>query len=1047
MDGPGLRPLRGRRSELALITSALERARDGQASTIALIGEPGIGKSRLATETAARATNAGFDVWWGRAWEAGGAPAYWPWRQLCEALPRESISRLWGAQNRSAAADPDQARFELFDAVTRTIASHASSTPVLCILDDLHVADIPSLELLAFATRHLRSCRVVWLLTWRDAEGARDPVRDLLARISREASVLSLGALSEIDANQLIDDVRADADVMLRSTLLRVTGGNPLFLLETLTALAGGTTLAGELDQIPLAQGIAHIVRERLAPLRPDVRALANAASAVGRDVALDRWTAATSVSVEQVRHGARVLVEAGILAATTHDRWRFGHDLVREAIYRGVDDGQILEYHRCLACALDREIAGGDRSLLGERAHHALHSFADDPKTLLAWTVSAAEQALQHCAYEESLALLDRVIVRLGPVAQRDTALQLARGRAYLFTNDTARANDAFNAAIALARRADDPCLLAAAVLGLGSRYVFGDQLHDLIALIDEAMAILPPEHRDLHARLLARKAAALTPADFPEPVLDLARQALQLVADSTDDAARLEVAVAAGAALEGFAHPRESMAVNKTVIALGRSQGDRALELRGMSRLVSDHMRVGDLPRADALLPSRDALARSLQQPRFAWAEPLFRSQRALVHGDFAICEAAVAEAERFVDHDPNCARACVIHRTWMYFVADRVEELRAHEATVVAATRTMPFFGTLIRAVIRLRSGELADARREVDALRLPLTDVRGPQLYAMAAEVFAEVGPPEHLRDAYDALSPHADIFAALGVFGFSFGPPIAATLGNLAGALGDVDRARAHFESALAMTTQIDAGPGRAWTSYWYGRMLARTGHSDAAAHLDAAVRDAKRLGMDRLVMRCADAAVPAPAEAAAPRATPQPTTPWTIVERNGSWSISIGDRTLLVPNLKGMPLLARLAENPHVEIHSLELVSGAEPEVSGDAGELLDDKARSAYRKRLAKLADDLEDAQARGDMERAERIRDEHEALLKELSRAVGLGGKVRRAGAATERARVAAHRRLREAIKKVAELDAELGAHLDTAVRTGTFCVYRPT
>ena len=140
-------------------------------------------------------------------------------------------------------------------------------------------------------------------------------------------------------------------------------------------------------------------------------------------------------------------------------------------------------------------------------------------------------------------------------------------------------------------------------------------------------------------------------------------------------------------------------------------------------------------------------------------------------------------------------------------------------------------------------------------------------------------------------------------------------------------------------------------------------------------------------------------------------------------------------------------MLARLAERPHVEIHSLELVSGGEPEAdAGDAGELLDDKARSAYRKRVAQLADQIEEAEARGDVARAETARDEHEKLIRELSRAVGLGGKVRRAGAAAERARVSAHRCLREAIKKIGEADSVLGEHLAKAVRTGTFCVYHP-
>ncbi|HEY5936623.1 MAG TPA: ATP-binding protein, partial [Kofleriaceae bacterium] len=160
--GSGVRPFSGRRNELAVITSAIARARDGQPTTVAVIGEPGIGKTRLASEAAAAAITSGTTVLWGRAWEAGGAPAYWPWRQLCDELPRDSIAQLWGARD-AAAGDPEQARFELFDAVTRAIATRARACPLLCILDDLHVADVPTLELVAFATRHLRASRVVWL--------------------------------------------------------------------------------------------------------------------------------------------------------------------------------------------------------------------------------------------------------------------------------------------------------------------------------------------------------------------------------------------------------------------------------------------------------------------------------------------------------------------------------------------------------------------------------------------------------------------------------------------------------------------------------------------------------------------------------------------------------------------------------------------------------------------------------------------------------------------------------------------------------------------
>ena len=1025
---------------LGVFPRGLGRARDGQPTTVAVIGEPGIGKTRLASEAAAAATSE-ITVLWGRAWEAGGAPAYWPWRQLCDELPRDSIAQLWGARD-AAAADPEQARFELFDAVTRAIATRARACPLLCILDDLHVADVPTLELVAFATRHLRASPVVWLVTWRDVEGARGPARDHLTRIAREATVVPLSALSDSDANLLIDHVRSDADIQLRARLVAATGGNPLFLLETLAALATGRALPA--DQLPLAQGIASIVRDRIAPLSATTRALADAASVIGRDVTLARLVAAAGSSPDAAQRGVRELVNAGVISEHGADRWRFGHDLVREAIYRDADHRTI---HERLARALDREVAAGDASLIGERAHHALCALGpgDDPRDAIDWAVAASEHARRQCAFEEAIAIADSAL-QIGPAAQRDPALHLARGRAYLDSNDTARAIEAFSATIALARKADDPRMLAAAVLGLGSRYVLGDHLHDLIALIDETMALLPPTERELHARLLARKAAALTPARDTEPVLEMAREAIALVAKSNDVAARLEVAVAAGAAFAAMGWPREAAAIDETVVALARIQNDRALELRGLSRLVIDHIQIGDFARADALLPIRDALARSLIQPRFQWMEPLFRSLRASLRGDFAQCDVEITRALAYAEFDANCTRACAVHWAWILLFADRVDELRAHEPVVVDALRTMtPIISTAVRAAVRLRCGELAAARQEIDALEVGLAHGRAPMILATLAEVIAEVGPPELQREVYDLLAPHADTFAVYSLFGIVCGPHVASCLGNLAGALGDHARARAHFESALVVTTKTGAIVARAWNHYWYGRMLARIGDADAAHHLDAAARDAGEVGMHRLVTRCRDAAGSRPTTPPPRPSVPQPALRWTISERAGSWLVEIADRSFLVPNLRGMPLLARLAANPHVEIHSLELVSGSEAD-AGDAGELLDDKARSAYRKRLATLADDLDDAQARGDVVRAEAIRDEHEALLKELSRAVGLGGKVRRAGAATERARVTAQRRLREAIRKIAELDGELGAHLDRAIRTGTFCAYRP-
>ncbi|MFD0531077.1 hypothetical protein ACFQ1I_37955 [Kitasatospora arboriphila] len=107
---------------------------------------------------------------------------------------------------------------------------------------------------------------------------------------------------------------------------------------------------------------------------------------------------------------------------------------------------------------------------------------------------------------------------------------------------------------------------------------------------------------------------------------------------------------------------------------------------------------------------------------------------------------------------------------------------------------------------------------------------------------------------------------------------------------------------------------------------------------------------------------------------------------------------------------------------------------------------MIDSTARAAYRRRLRELAEETEEADAAGDAERSARLAVEQDALLGQLSAAYGLGGRARRTGSAAERARTAVTARIRAAVSRIGAVHPELGRHLQAAVRTGTFCEYRP-
>ena len=166
----------------------------------------------------------------------------------------------------------------------------------------------------------------------------------------------------------------------------------------------------------------------------------------------------------------------------------------------------------------------------------------------------------------------------------------------------------------------------------------------------------------------------------------------------------------------------------------------------------------------------------------------------------------------------------------------------------------------------------------------------------------------------------------------------------------------------------------------------------------------------------------------------------------TSSSRGRFWSVAFEGRTVRVRDLKGMRYLARLLAHPGREFHVLDLVAAETGRRSalGDAGEILDERAKSAYRRRLAEIEDDLGQARARGDDKREAQADAERDFLIRELARAVGLGGRDRRAASASERARAGVTRAIRQAIARIGEHHPAFGEHLNDAVRTGTHCAY---
>ena len=182
--------------------------------------------------------------------------------------------------------------------------------------------------------------------------------------------------------------------------------------------------------------------------------------------------------------------------------------------------------------------------------------------------------------------------------------------------------------------------------------------------------------------------------------------------------------------------------------------------------------------------------------------------------------------------------------------------------------------------------------------------------------------------------------------------------------------------------------------------------------------------------------------------------------PKATFRREGEyWTIAFHSDAFRLRDSKGLRHLSLLLAAPGREFHSLELVvtdgGHARPEGhgpaelsfgTGDAGEILDERAKTEYRHRLRDLESELAEAESWNDSERVARLREEIDFLARELGAAVGLGGRDRRAASNAERARVNVTRAIRAAMERIAEHSPTLGRHLSVTIRTGTFCAYQP-
>ncbi|MGH7822612.1 MAG: ATP-binding protein, partial [Candidatus Binatia bacterium] len=487
--------------------SGLEEAFAGSGRLFLIEGEPGIGKTRLAEELSAEARERGALVLWGRCWEGGGGPEFWPWVQILRSAFRQLRSEALAAGIGSAGPhvarlipelrehlpgiaqapklEAADSRFASFDAVTEILTGQAAAQPIVLLLDDLHAADRASLLLLQFLARSLREARILAIGAYRPIEARLGgAVQDLLTEISRGARRITLGGLGRADVERLVHEVAGSAaSAVAVDAIHGLTEGNPLFTNELVRLLAAeGGLVASRLEppSIRVPEAVKETIARRISRLSGETVEVLAVASVLGRQFDPRVLGEVAGVAPDRLLDMLVEAASAGIVAVPVgpFGRVRFAHALFRETLYEGMHAIRRSELHRKVGETLERAFAADLEPHLPELAHHWFEALAagGDPEHAILWARKAGDRALERLAYEEAArhyAGALRLLESRPTDDSRRCEILLSLAEAYSTAGSGAEARESFLEAADLARRTGSSEMLARAALGYGARLI----------------------------------------------------------------------------------------------------------------------------------------------------------------------------------------------------------------------------------------------------------------------------------------------------------------------------------------------------------------------------------------------------------------------------------------------------------------------------------------------------------------------------------------------------------------------------------------------
>jgi DNA-binding SARP family transcriptional activator len=881
----------GRERELAELVAGLDDAFAARGRLFLVGGEPGIGKSRLAEELIAHAGARGARVLVGRCWEAGGAPAYWPWDQALRPHLRDTNRTALRAQLGDAGADvaavlpevrdllPDLppptaldsegARFRLLESVASFLRNAASATPLALVFDDLHAGDAPSLLLLRFVAGQLAGARILIVGCYRDTEVGPE-LAEALAGLSREPAVvrLALRGLSESDTSRLLEltmgNVPADE---LAAQVQSESQGNPLFATEIGRLLASEGSQAAAPGKLPIPEGVRETIGQRLKRQSEHCRQVLALASVVGREFDPDLLRRISGLEEDELFTALEEAATARLVGGVpdSSGRLRFSHILVRDALYEELSPPRRMRLHRSVAEALEALYARNPEPHLAEVAHHYLEAGTALADKAIEYARLAGDRAASQHGYEEAARHYASALRVLDATGSGDAdmacELLLSFGEVQSRAGSGQEAKRALLRAATLAGQAGRSDQLARAALAYGGRFAWARASTDpaLVPLLERALAAVGEQESRTRVMLLARLSAARRDDPGRERRVSLAEQAVEIarrIGDPVTLAAALEGQWIAIEGPEALARG-DGIAQGERLIALGEQIGDRERVFAGHDYRLHCSWMLGDRAAVDVELEALGMLADDLRQPAQRWHLGAARTELALMEGQWERAERLISETLALGQRSASW-NAIVSERLALFVLRRAQGRLAELEDILGRSTHEYPALLRFRCALAHLYAdlGREGDARTAFDSLvsrDLGQEYLETEWFFGMSLLPYpcAFLGDEDAAAKLYSLLLPYEHIYA-LATIEAVFGS-LARGLGVLATTLHRFDEAERHFEVAIQTERRMRAPPWLAHAQHDLAAMLLTRDAADdrerAHALLEEAAATYRELGM------------------------------------------------------------------------------------------------------------------------------------------------------------------------------------------------------